>query len=369
MLIRARTLSIVTTYQCTAACDHCCFTCSPQITKRIPREAIAALIADAAHIDSMRHVVFTGGECFLLGDELVEHVRHAASHGFVVRCLSNGYWAVNDNGAVRRLTPLREAGLRSLVISTGPMHARYVPVDRVRIAASTAAEMGCDVTVTLETFVGAEIDRAVLMSEPRFAALVDDGLITIDESPWVPEVEGNGSAELAHVNAQLRFRDESSATRCGSIFDTISATPNMRINACCGFPMENLEQLQLGSFAEATLRDVLSSAVDDFLRIWIHVDGPERILRFVRSHEPSFELPLDSAHICSSCAYLLKSETAMNVVGAHYREIEERVVNDYIALLRVQRDRLRAKPRLSAPGAAPATPARHPRMAESVTGL
>lgn len=355
MLFRPRTLSIVTTLQCTAACDHCCFTCSPKVTARVPKDVITGAIRDAAEIPSMRHVVFTGGECFLLGEELVEHTAHAAGLGMVVRCVSNGYWAVNHKGAERRLKPMVAAGLRSLVVSTGSVHARFVPVDRVRTATVLAAELGLDVTVTLETYAGAEIDRAYLLEEPNFAALVEKKRIVIDESPWVPEVNGNGVAELSHPAEQLRFHGERSMTRCGSILDTITITPSMRVNACCGFPMEHLDDLLLGSLEDGrSLSEVLSNAADDFLRIWIHVDGPERIMNFVQRYEPSFELPLDAAHICSSCGYLLKSKTAMDVISEHYREVEDRVVDDYLGLLRAQEARLRASPR-RAPAAAAVT--------------
>ncbi len=352
MLFRPRTLSVVTTLQCTAACDHCCFSCTPKMTKRIPRERITQSIDDVATIPSMRHVVFTGGECFLLGNELLEHIAHAASFGFLVRCVSNGYWAVNEKGARQRLEPLVAAGLRSLVVSTGGMHARFVPIDRVRMATRVAAELGCSVTVTLETFVGSDIDRGTLMQDAAFAAMVDAGKIVIDESPWVPETGGNGTAELSHLQAELRFRDESAATRCGSILDTISITPNMNVNACCGFPMEHFEELRLGSLDDGGLLEVINASADDFLRVWIHVDGPERILRFVQRHDPGFELPLDAAHICSSCAYLLGSKRAMEIIGRHYHEIEDRVVDEYLALLRAQEMRLRAHPRRPVPSPA-----------------
>src|SRR5271166_3771858 len=83
MLIRPQTLSLITTHQCTAACDNCCFACTPKITKAIPVERMASLIDEGAAIETIKVVVFTGGECFLLGRRLDELIKRAARHGLI----------------------------------------------------------------------------------------------------------------------------------------------------------------------------------------------------------------------------------------------------------------------------------------------
>ena len=72
-------------------CDHCCFSCSPKVEKTIPTANLHKYIDQAAEIDSFRLVVFTGGECFLLGDDLDALVRRASGHKFLTRFVSNGY--------------------------------------------------------------------------------------------------------------------------------------------------------------------------------------------------------------------------------------------------------------------------------------
>ena len=91
-----QTLTILVTYQCTAACPQCCFECTPQIKGRIPTHKILNYI-DAAHesFPNLKLIVFSGGECFLLGDDLVTIVSHAHGKGLSVRCVTNGYWGKN----------------------------------------------------------------------------------------------------------------------------------------------------------------------------------------------------------------------------------------------------------------------------------
>lgn len=45
-----------------------------------------------AYPDSITRLALTGGECFLLGDDLDEIIRYGASKGLSVDVISNGYW-------------------------------------------------------------------------------------------------------------------------------------------------------------------------------------------------------------------------------------------------------------------------------------
>lgn len=71
------TLTILPTYNCTAACENCCFGSHPGIAERVPLERILFYIDQAATLESVRLIVFSGGECFTLGDDLVAAVARA----------------------------------------------------------------------------------------------------------------------------------------------------------------------------------------------------------------------------------------------------------------------------------------------------
>jgi len=103
----------------------------------------------------------------------------------------------------------------------------------------------------------------------------------------------------------------------------------MELIACCGLHMARLPELALGSVAKRTLGEGLAPAPDDLLKMWIHVDGQERILHFVKQHAPEYELPLSSSHPCETCLYLYEDKTVRDVLFDHYQE-EERVVKLYL---------------------------------------
>jgi MoaA/NifB/PqqE/SkfB family radical SAM enzyme len=79
------TLTLLPTYGCTAACANCCFGSHPGIAQRLSRAEMLDAIDQAAALGSVRLIVFSGGECFQLGDELVVAVARATEHRIATR--------------------------------------------------------------------------------------------------------------------------------------------------------------------------------------------------------------------------------------------------------------------------------------------
>jgi len=323
--ILPHTLSIITTHQCTAACEHCCFTCTPYVTKAIPHSRLDSLVDEAADIPTIKIVVFTGGECFLLGRKLDDLIARATSHGFITRVVTNGYWAVTRDAAETRVSAVAAAGLQEVNISTGMEHEKYVPRERVVNAALAAAAHGLTTLITVEIQENSDFDPNYFVEHPDLAPLVSEGRVALLQNVWI---ENGGATPIEHAPKHSRFRPEN-ISGCNTVLNVLSVTPDMELIACCGLHMERLPELTLGSVAERTLADALAAAPDDFLKIWIHVDGPERILQFVKRHEPEYQLPLNSSHPCETCLYLYEDMTVRKVLVEHYREEEERVMGLY----------------------------------------
>jgi MoaA/NifB/PqqE/SkfB family radical SAM enzyme len=91
---------------------------------------------------------FSGGEPFLLRNDLVEIVRFAREHSVRrVECNTAVYWANSTKAARQRLEPLRAAGLDRLTISTDDFHTEFIKLENVRIALEVAQELGIEVAV------------------------------------------------------------------------------------------------------------------------------------------------------------------------------------------------------------------------------
>lgn len=330
MFARPRMLSILTTRRCTAACDHCCVGASPRATAAIPVERIHRLIDEATRIPSIELIGFTGGECFTLGHHLDELVGHAHAVGFKTRVITNGYWAVNQQPARQRMDGLRAHGLDEMMLSTGTFHQRFVPVERIIHGARAAARAGILTRISIEECDQSTFDDALLCAE--LADLVAAQKIYLGRDPWTNDAGGRGTAQLSHDRVLAAEPDRADG-RCPQILDVISVTPDQELVACCGYPLEELPRLRIGSVRDRALDAVLLDAPNGLFKMWLHVAGPTGIAEFVARYIPGYVLPA-SATICQSCVALQRDERAMRVVTEHAGEIERAVAAEFLRLAR-----------------------------------
>ena len=327
MLVHPHTLSLITMHKCTAACDHCCFTCSPKETKAIPYERLQSLIDEAREIPSIQLVVFTGGECFMLRDKLDALIQKANSYGYRTRCVTNGYWATSRHTAEMRARSIAEAGLKEINFSTGTFHSRYVPVEYIVHGASACVREGITTLINAELFNGTEFSIETIAEDSELKEMIADKRLIVQRNVWI---DNQGQAKLEHQQEHSRF-NESRKTGCSTVLDVITINPDLHAVACCGLHLERIPELHLGSIANATIKSVISDAPDDFLKIWMHVEGPERILEFVKQHDPEYKLPLHSVHPCETCLHLYRDAHAKEIISEHYHEVEAGVVQLYMA--------------------------------------
>jgi pyruvate-formate lyase-activating enzyme len=327
MLAKPRVLTFITTRRCTAACDHCCIGSSPRATEAIPVERMHELIGEGKRIPSIERVVFTGGECFLLGRALDGLIAHAHELELQTRVITNGYWAVNERAARARVASLRTSGLDQMMLSTGDFHQRFVPVERIVHAARAAAAAAIPVRVAIEVCDQQAFDESILHRE--LADEIASKRLFLAHDPWTEDAGGRGTAQLSHDG--LRAEGRSGTGRCAQMLDTITVTPDQQLLACCGFPMEQLPGLRIGSLADDALDDLLRAAPNDLLKIWLHVAGPDGIAEFVARHVPGFALP-PSVSICQSCVSLQRDRRAMAAVAEHGGEVVNAVAAAFIQL-------------------------------------
>lgn len=322
------TLTILPTFRCTAACTNCCFGSHPWVPGRIPQEDILKYISEAARFKSLSLVVFSGGECFLLGEDLVEAVAFATRLGLATRCVTNGYWASSEKAALHRLIPLRDAGLTELNLSTGDHHAQFVPVENVLHAAKAAAQLGIRVAIMVELQAKRRVTKQVLLEHPLAQGLFDardfSADVVIAESPWIAMEDGEVPYDRDHlVNAEnVHLR-----SGCTSILSTIVVTPQKELFACCGITAEKIPEVKLGLLDQASMQDLYEIASRDFIKIWLAVDGPENIVAWAAQKDPSIEWENRFVHQCDICRYMYQNPKIKRIIREHYQE----VVGDVLA--------------------------------------
>jgi Radical SAM superfamily len=327
-------LAVLPTYQCTARCEQCCVAGEPGSTARLSLDEILSFIEEGSRFPSVRLVTFSGGECFLLGANLVGAVAFASGKGLKTRCVTNGYWAKTMSQGRRRLQRLKDAGLSELNISTGDRHQQWVSEKAVVNAACLGVELGLDsILISVELQKERHVTMARLLDNRRLRQLYRNRAQTrfrIIESPWMPM---HASATIAQAPETLFGLDTVRAARgCKRMFTTVVLTPQRRIGFCCGLSRELIPELN-GERRGRSLAELLESAGTDFMKIWIFVDGPQRILAWAATKDPRIVWERRYAHHCHACLALFQDPRVRRTIAGHYRERVHDVLVRYSLVL------------------------------------
>lgn len=317
------TLTILPTYQCTAACENCCFSSSPSVKGRIPQERILRYIQEGAE-QGIRLLVFSGGEAFLLRHDLNEAIALASSLGMKTRIVSNGYWAIREDVALDKLRALQEVGLDEINFSTGDFHQRFVPVKRVINGVIAAITLGMSCAVMVELHGDRTFTQELLLNDERLSSLLTDesrrSLLTILESPWMPNDPASRVSYQGHEEMLANRHNVHGRKRCSSVLSTVIVDPNEHLGACCGLTRAQIPELDLGSLQERSLQEMVNEAQQDFMKLWIFTEGPERILAWAAEKDPSIEWENQYAHICDACRRVYQDDKVRAVIRQHYEE-------------------------------------------------
>lgn len=118
-------------YQCTAACRHCLYSCSPTRGKGYVNGQSAEKICSLLRKGGCSSVHIGGGEPFLDFEGLLMMIRKLRKTGITLEYIeTNAFWAApgfDIKEAEKKLITLLAEGKITLCISVDPFHAEYVP--------------------------------------------------------------------------------------------------------------------------------------------------------------------------------------------------------------------------------------------------
>lgn len=308
------------TYKCTAACQHCGTISNPKENTWLKLEDMLTVIDQAAE-SNYKVVVFTGGEPTLAEENLLIGIERAKSYNMIVRIVTNAHWATEDNLASNYIKTLKESGLNEINFSTGDQHARFVPIENIIRATKYSVSEGLSVAIMIETFKERKITRAIIENHKDFKKIIEEkpkAIIKIHESPWMPLSYKNVTEYedgMAMNNNNVSF-----SKGCDSILTTTTIQADGVIGACCGLGMRLIPELHLGKVGEVTLKDADNVAENDFLKRWIHNEGPEKILAWCSTIDPSIKWENMYAHRCQACLRLYKDPKVRKIILENHKE-------------------------------------------------
>ncbi|WP_282920567.1 radical SAM protein [Ignavigranum ruoffiae] len=323
-------IGIMTTKRCTAACQECCFQCSPQRTETFTIEQIYNIIDSLKVFKNIKVIAWTGGECTLLGDNLRKAISYSKKQGYENRIVSNGWWATSEKRAKGFISKLIEAGLDEINISTGDNHQTFIQFDIALEAAISAAELGISSILSVEKRNNAIFNEEDVYNHPRYKEFQKNNrninLFRVISPIWV-------SFHSDNVFSYDLNESDLTSEGCSDIFETISISPDGGVGLCCGLTIDYIDALKLGDnsqFLDNPEKVLINydNSLNDFIKIWIYTEGPLEILRQVKQWDSSFDYP-KFIHKCLYCSYIYNDEQTIKIIEKNYKRILQRVLRKF----------------------------------------
>lgn len=295
--ISPTSITILPTYKCNAACEQCCFQSSPRLKQRLAADVILDRIHEAAQeFKTLRQVIFSGGEALLLKDDLHAALRLSRDAGLATRLVSNGFWGKRESTAAVFAEELRSSGLSELNISTGLDHQRYVPERSVIQAAKAAVSVGIPTLITVEVDSVESNRLESLLADEEIEQMRSGGKLRVISNSWMPYEDGEAARHAQNSKTQLE-------KGCPQIFGNLTIRPDDHLSACCGLTLEKIPEMNLGRNTGSNMRAMYEAQLDDLMKVWLHLDGPYRILQKVLPDSGRERLE-GVVHICQACTIL-----------------------------------------------------------------
>ena len=83
------------------------------------------------------------------------------------------------------------------------------------------------------------------------------------------------------------------------------------------------------------MKDMYEVASKDFLKMWLAVDGPEKIVAWASQFDPTIVWENRFAHQCETCQFMYQDVKVRDVIRQHYKSVAGDVLLKY-SMLRAQ---------------------------------
>ena len=161
---------VMPNYECTAACRHCLYACSPSFGGGYMTEPIMDETFGLLREGGCRSVHIGGGEPFIEFDGLLTLLAKAKKFDvFVDYIETNGCWATDEDTIAKHLSAINKAGADTLCISVDPFHAEYVPYAYPLRLAEVCREKGFGYFLWQERFLNMMRDVDADIAHDRVA--------------------------------------------------------------------------------------------------------------------------------------------------------------------------------------------------------
>lgn len=324
--IQPKTIVLFGTFKCNAECANCCNGCNPRQGRTMTFNEMKGYVDTclAAYPDSIKRFEVTGGECMLNRDDLMCIIEYAYSRNLECGIVSNCFWATSYGTAFSVLASMYEKGLRRCMFSTGADHDKWVPWKRVRHAAIAAARLGIEVKISVESQPLVKNVWAEMQRDTTLMRLINDKRIEISLQSWMDFANGRKGHRTYHYKIN-KISDYVKKERCPWVFQDISIDPYGEVHFCCGIGLSRIPYFRLGNVHKEPVNIVYERAFKDVLKVWLFVEGPEKILEYVLTKNPEWKINSFGTHRCDACRVIFSDKRIIPFLRNNYDDYIDHV--------------------------------------------
>ena len=305
-------LTLLTTFKCNFACQHCGYRSNPQRTEVLDLDVAKRVIAEAAAAEETLEIVaFTGGEPFLYPAMLRELVLYCESLGLGTAVVTNSFWATSPQKAHDTLAELAAHGLVDFTTSFDWFHLEFTTADRMRNAVHAAVNLGLRTHVNVVVSRNGSVNKTDLCRELQLdpAWIADGGPIEVKELSPIPV----GYAEDCLTDDEfIRFDERWLFGRpCYFAIRNPVLSTTGDLYGCCGFgggtDLGPSELLKVGNVREASFGELWEKLRGNLAYNIIAQHGPNALLQLVKERWPDTPTRGEYVFNCEVCHEIARS--------------------------------------------------------------
>lgn len=312
-------ITLLTTFKCTAACKNCCFHCGPAKQKMMTTKEMCHYIDKCLNaFPDIKLIVFSGGECTISWEELKKSIFYAHNKGLRTRIVTNGWWATSYKIAKLKIKELLDVGLDEINFSTGDDHQKWIPFKYVRNASIIANRLGLLAAINVETKDNSKFDIDRILSRDKvfnrmisYQEEIGVSKILIEKGIWAQMDNSTNKITYETYEDKIRFK------RCDNLFSIIPIDPYGEVMACCGITCKSNPYLTLGNINDEDINDIYQRAFNDILKLWLFIEGPEKIEKFIQEQEGLMQPKLSVGHSCVLCKDIFCNKKKIDILKKH----------------------------------------------------
>lgn len=301
------TLGFTLLKACTATCPICCFSSTPKDKEKLDLNRVRDYINESKEIEDIKTIAFTGGEPFLLYDELLELIKLTKEAGKKPNTITNGFWASDIEITYERMKTLKDNGLDYLSLSYDAYHRQYVNSQNIKNILKAATQL--DVPTTLSIVKVKDEDIGYILDE-----IGSDVYTTnIKIVPCLP------SGRAVTNFADNKFDRTIYSKNCRCVYGgNLVVLYDGNIYPCCS--QEVVEtNLSIGNFKDLSLKEALHLVRNNSLLYFLRNTDFDFYVRHAK--KVGLEIPEKVVNPCELCAALFKG----NNIDLFYDYIVENV--------------------------------------------